>query len=220
MAIDSTPNESCSRYWTAAAWQGDNDPMSAQLITGLILAGGQGRRMGGVDKGLQRLDGRPLVAHVIDRLAPQVDTVLVNANRNLDAYARFGYPVLADRIEGFAGPLAGLHAGLTDCATALLVCLPCDSPFLPSDLVSRLRAALSDANADIALAKTSDGLQPVFALMRREVLPDLSDFLAAGQHRMQDWCKRLKLTIVEFSDQRAFANANTLADVEMLGKSR
>lgn len=219
MAIDSTPNDSSSRYWTAAALQGDNGPMSAPLITGLILAGGRGRRMGGVDKGLQYLDGKPLVAHVIDRLAPQVDTVLVNANRNLDAYARFGYPVVADRIEGFAGPLAGLHAGLTDCATALLACVPCDSPLLPSNLVSCLHAALSDAKADIALAKTHDGLQPVFALMRREVLPDLADFLAAGQHRMQDWCKRLKLAIVEFSDQRAFANANSLEDIEMLGKS-
>lgn len=190
-----------------------------QQITGLVLAGGLGRRMGGIDKGLQGLNGKPLVAHVIDRLTPQVDTLLVNANRNIDAYAAFGYPVVTDRIDGFAGPLAGLHAGLTACTTPLLVCVPCDSPLLPPDLVCRLRDALSSQNADIALPVTSSGLQPVFALMRREVLPELSDYLAAGQHRMQDWCKRLRLTILEFPDEHAFANANTLEDVDVLGRS-
>ena len=136
-------------------------------ITGLVLAGGLGRRMGGVDKGLQLLDGRRLVERVIERLAPQVDTLVVNANRNLDAYAGLGYPVVADRIEGFAGPLAGIHAGLTACATPLLATAPCDAPFLPADLVARLRAALESQPSHIAVARTVDGLQPTFALMRR-----------------------------------------------------
>jgi molybdopterin-guanine dinucleotide biosynthesis protein A len=222
MAINSTPNDTSHWHWTAPQLQGENHAMDAQepqQITGLILAGGLGSRMGGIDKGLQQLKGKPLVAHVIDRLKPQVDTLLVSANRNIDTYAAFGYPVVTDRIDGFAGPLAGLHAGLTACTTALLVCVPCDSPFLPTDLVSCLRKALSGQNADIALPMTRDGLQPVFAVMRREVLPSLSDYLAAGRHRMQDWCKQLRLTVLQFPDEQAFANANSREDLDVLGRS-
>src|SRR6478735_5870112 len=110
-------------------------------ITGLVLAGGQGSRMGGVDKGLQPFRGRPMVAHVIERLAPQVHSILVNANRNPEAYAEFGHRVVSDEIEGFAGPLAGFERGLAHATTPFLVTVPCDSPFLPTDLVERLRAA-------------------------------------------------------------------------------
>ncbi len=176
-------------------------------ITGLILAGGLGRRMGGSDKGLRMLDGRPLVAHVIERLAPQVDALLINANRNAETYAAFGYPVVADRIEGFAGPLAGIHAGLAVCTTPLLVTAACDSPFLPADLVSRLRAGLG--NAIVAVPRTVDGLQPTFALVRREAQDSIEAFLSRGGRGLQAWCGQVPLAVVDFPDAAAFANINT-----------
>src|SRR6476469_5068234 len=138
-------------------------------ITGIVLAGGQGSRMGGVDKGLQPFRGKAMVAHVLERLAPQVGTILVNANRNVEAYAAFGHRVIADEIEGFAGPLAGFERGLAHAATPLVVTAPCDSPFLPLDLVKRLHEALVRDGADLAVAKTGDQAHPVFSLMRRAV---------------------------------------------------
>jgi molybdenum cofactor guanylyltransferase len=201
----------------AASWQKRTSPTSPRIVmpprssdvTGLILAGGMGRRMGGVDKGLTLLDGRPLAAHVIERLAPQVGTLLINANRNPEAYRAYGYPVLADRIDGFVGPLAGLHAGLAACATPLLVSSPCDSPFLPLDLVARLHEALHRADSQLAVPRTSDGLQPAFALVRREVLADLAAYLDAGGRRMQAWFQQLRLATVDFPDDAAFGNINT-----------
>jgi molybdenum cofactor guanylyltransferase len=183
------------------------------LITGVVLAGGLGRRMGGVDKGLQLLDGKPLAAYVIERLAPQVDLLLVSANRNADAYATFGHPVIADRIGGYVGPLAGIHAGLSVCTTPLLACAPCDSPRLPDDLVARLRKKLEESDANIVIPTTASGLQPAFALMRRDVLPNLAAYLASGRRRMQDWLSELQLGVVQFDDERAFFNANTPADL-------
>ena len=138
-------------------------------ICGLVLAGGQGRRMGGVDKGLQPLQGRPLMQHVIDRLRPQVGSVLINANQNLALYAEFGCHVVPDRVGGFAGPLAGLDAGLH---------APCDSPFLPDDLVTRLATARSAIDADVAVARTGSQPHPVFALVCTRVRSHLADFLA------------------------------------------
>src|SRR5437879_5449530 len=123
-------------------------------VTGVVLAGGQGSRMGGVDKGLQPFRGSSLVAHVIERLAPQVDELLINANRNPAEYARFGHRVVADEIEGFAGPLAGFERGLAHAGGALVVTVPCDSPFLPTDLVRRLRQPLEARAAELAVAKT------------------------------------------------------------------
>ncbi len=179
-------------------------------VTGLVLAGGLGRRMGGVDKGLVELDGKPMVAHVLARLAPQVDSVLINANQNIDRYATLGPPVVPDRIEGFAGPLAGLHAGLSAASTPLLVTVPCDSPFLPLDLVERLRTALDAAHAQLAVARTGDQAQPVFSMVRREVLDDLAQFLADGGRKIDAWYARLKVVEVAFDDEAdAFANINT-----------
>src|SRR3954463_3719960 len=132
-------------------------------VTGVVLAGGQGSRMGGVDKGLQPFRGKPMVAHVLERLAPQVATILVNANRNVEAYAAFGHRVIADEIEGFAGPLAGFERGLAHASAPLIVTAPCDSPFLPVDLVARLRAALESGGHELAVAKTGDQAHPVFS---------------------------------------------------------
>jgi molybdopterin-guanine dinucleotide biosynthesis protein A len=188
--------------------------MNHDGITGVVLAGGLGRRMGGVDKGLQELDGRPLVSWVIERLAPQVDELLLNANRNAERYAAFGHAVVADRIDGFAGPLAGLHAALSVARHPLVATAPCDSPFLPTDLVARLHAALDDSGADLAVARSLGRVQPVFCLCRRTALPALSAHLAAGGRRIERWFCSLPLVEVSFEDQpAAFANINSVEDL-------
>ena len=177
-------------------------------ITGIVLAGGQGRRMGGVGKGLQLLNGRPMIAHVIERLAPQVEDIVINANQNREAYAAFGHPVVPDAIEGYAGPLAGLHAGLQAATQALVVTVPCDSPFLPADLVARLASALGDN--DLAVAKTGAQAHPVFALVRRTLLAHLAAYLAGGGRKIDAWYASLKVVEVAFDDEAdAFSNINT-----------
>jgi molybdopterin-guanine dinucleotide biosynthesis protein A len=182
-------------------------------VSGIVLAGGQGRRMGGVDKGLQLLRGKPMVAWVLERFAPQVSEILVNANQNLEAYARFGYRVVPDALGGFAGPLAGLHAGLGAASHPLVVTVPCDSPFLPLDLVVRLRGALG-AN-DLAVARTGDQPHPVFSLVRRAVLGHLSEFLAGGGRKIDAWYASLKVVEVPFDDEAdAFRNINTREELK------
>ena len=184
-------------------------------VSGIILAGGLGRRMGGVDKGLQLLRGKPMIEHVLERLAPQVDEIVINANQNLERYAAFGHRVVSDRISGFAGPLAGLHAGLEAISQPLALTVPCDSPFLPSDLVSRLRRHLGDN--DLAVAKTGDQAHPVFALVRRSVAENLHAFLAGGGRKIDAWYAALRVVEVQFDDEAdAFRNINTL---EELGRS-
>ena len=182
-------------------------------VTGIVLAGGQGRRMGGVDKGLQPLRGKAMAAWAIERLAPQVDEILVNANQNPDAYAGFGYRVIPDSLGGFAGPLAGLHAGLQAASHALAVTVPCDSPYLPLDLVTRLHSSL-DCN-DLAVARTGTQPHPVFALVRRAVLPHLEAFLAGGGRKIDAWYATLRVVEVSFDDQPdAFRNFNTLEELK------
>src|ERR1700682_6392874 len=185
--------------------------MKRQLsVTGIVLAGGQGRRMGSVDKGLALLLGRPMAAHVIERFAPQVGEILINANRNMTEYMALGHAVIPDAIGGYAGPLAGLHVGLTHAAHPLVATVPCDSPFLPLDLVARLSSALSHDAADIAVARTFEQPHPVFALVRRSVLPHLTQFLQEGGRKIDAWYATLKATEVAFDDQAdAFRNINT-----------
>jgi molybdopterin-guanine dinucleotide biosynthesis protein A len=179
-------------------------------LTGLVLAGGQGRRMGSVDKGLVDFAGRPMVAHVIARLAPQVGALVINANQNAERYAAFGHPVVADAIGGFAGPLAGLHAGLNASATPYVVTSPCDSPFLPLDLAARLAAALSAGRAELAVARTGEQPHPVFALVDRRVLPHLERFLQDGGRKIDAWYATLQVVEVPFDDEAdAFRNINT-----------
>jgi molybdopterin-guanine dinucleotide biosynthesis protein A len=179
-------------------------------VTGIVLAGGMGRRMGGVDKGLLPFQGKPMVAHVLERLRPQVAEILVNANREIDAYAQFGFPVIPDAIGGYAGPLAGLHCGLSAARHPLAVTVPCDSPFLPADLVARLHAALQQNDADLAVARTGDQPHPVFCLCRTSVLPNLTQFLAGGGRKIDAWYASLNTVEVAFDDEaEAFANINT-----------
>ena len=184
-------------------------------ITGLVLAGGQGRRMGGVDKGLQVLRGKAMAQWALERLAPQVDEVLINCNQNLESYARFGHRLVTDEIGGFAGPLAGLHAGLKAASHPLVVTVPCDSPFLPYDLVERLEKQLGEK--DLAVAKTGEQPHPVFSLVRRDVLQNLEQFLRNGGRKIDAWYASLRTVEVSFDDEAdAFRNINTL---EELGKA-
>ena len=182
-------------------------------VTGIVLAGGQGRRMGGVDKGLQLLHGKPMVAAVLARLAPQVDEILINANQNLEAYARFGHRVVPDAVGGFAGPLAGLHAGLSEARHALVLTVPCDSPFLPPDLFFRLQKQIGEK--DLAVARTGDQPHPVFALVRSSVLKNLENFLAGGGRKIDAWYGSLKVIEVPFDDEAAaFRNINTRDELD------
>ena len=189
-------------------------------VTGIVLAGGQGRRMGGVDKGWIELAGEPMIAHVLRRLAPQVDDVVINANQNLDRYRALGHPVFADAVGGFAGPLAGLHAGLTHATHELAVTVPCDSPFLPPDLVDRLHAAIVDHRAQLAVAKTFEQPHPVFALVRRDVLPGLAAFLEGGGRKIDAWYAALDVVEVPFDDEAdAFRNINTADELAAAAKA-
>ncbi|HEX5477409.1 MAG TPA: molybdenum cofactor guanylyltransferase MobA, partial [Burkholderiales bacterium] len=167
----------------------------------------------GVDKGLQLLHGKPMVAEVLARLAPQVAEIIINANQNRDAYEKLGCRVVADDIGGFAGPLAGLHAGMKAAAQALVVTVPCDSPFLPLDLVSRLHASLKDN--DLSVAKTGERTHPVFSLMKRSLLGNLETFLLEGGRKIDAWYGALKFVEVPFDDEAdAFRNINTLEELK------
>lgn len=197
----------------------------ASDITGLILAGGRGSRMGGADKGLQNFNGMPLALHTLMRLSPQVGEVLVNANRNLAAYESFGVPVWPDALPDYAGPLAGFLTGLEHCETPYLATVPCDSPLFPTDLVARLAQALEDGGAEIAMAaaREADGQlrnQPVFCLLRRELLESLVRFTHGGGRKIDAWTGQHRTAIVPFDgpgdEPRAFFNANTLAELHQL----
>lgn len=192
--------------------------MDIQQITGLILAGGRGTRMGTVDKGLQMFRGMPMALHVMLRLSPQVGTLMINANQNLAPYEAFGVAVWPDQMQGFAGPLAGIQTGLTHCETEYMVTAPCDSPFLPEDLVQRLATALETDHADLAVAATGKGesrqVHPVFCLMKASLQPHLAEFLQAGGRKIDAWYASLRVVEVSFSDESAFRNINTLDELK------
>ncbi len=194
-------------------------------ITGLILAGGRGSRMGGVDKGLQNFNGMPLALHTLVRLQPQVGELMINANRNLSAYESFGAPVWPDGLADYAGPLAGFLTGLERCETAWLVTVPCDTPLFPQDMVARLAGAVEREGADIAMAaaREEDGQlrnQPVFCLLRVELMESLVKFTHEGGRKIDAWTAQHKTVVVPFDapgdEARAFFNANTLAELHQL----
>ncbi|MGE0485829.1 MAG: molybdenum cofactor guanylyltransferase MobA [Gammaproteobacteria bacterium] len=189
--------------------------VSANDVTGCILAGGLGRRFDGVDKGLLPLAGRPLVAHVLERLRPQVAHVMINANRNLADYAQLGMAVVRDAEPAdYAGPLAGCLAALEATRTPWLCTAACDSPFLPLDLVPRLCAAVTSAGTDIAAVRCAGRLQPVFALVHVDLAPALSEFVAGGGRKVDAWFARHRLVEVDFEDAAAaFLNINSPADL-------
>jgi molybdenum cofactor guanylyltransferase len=190
-------------------------------ITGLVLCGGRGTRMGGVDKGLQNHHGTPLALHALLRLQSQVGTVMINANRNLAAYESFGVQVWPDPMADYPGPLAGWLAGLEHCETPYMLTVPCDSPNFPTDLAARLSAALTAAGADIAMAATLEGgeeqIQPVFCLLKTDLIESLVAYLHAGDRKIDRWARQHACVNVVFEDASAFANANTLEELRQLG---
>ena len=187
--------------------------LNAQQITAVILAGGKGRRMGGQDKGQLLLKDRPLIEYVLEAIEPQVNTILINANRHLNEYARYGYAVVPDILEGFQGPLAGFASGMRTATTPYIVTLPCDGPFSSPDLVARLIAALQKQQADIAVAHDGERLQPVYALLPVKLLPSLEQFLAAGERKIDRWYAQHKMVQADFTDAtKTFININTPQD--------
>ncbi|HEY3599547.1 MAG TPA: molybdenum cofactor guanylyltransferase MobA [Paraburkholderia sp.] len=203
-------------------------PISRDQITGLLLAGGRGMRMGGVDKGLQTLHGDALALHVLRRLAPQSGALLISANRHPERYAELGAPfgakVLADTLPDFPGPLAGLLTGLVAARTGYVLSAPCDTPNLPADLAARLAEALDTAHADIATVTTTDAqgepsIHPVFALIRAPLAADLAAFLDAGERKVRAWYARHTTVEVPFADERAFYNVNSLQELADLERN-
>jgi len=189
-------------------------------ITGLVLAGGRGSRMGGVDKGLQNFRGMPLAMHALLRLQAQVGETLLNANRNIAAYESMGVPVWPDAVPDYPGPLAGFLAGLERCETPFLVVVPCDSPLFPEDLVARLAEAFADESTEIAVAATREGdalqAQPVFCMMRAGLMESLVRFVHGGERKIDRWTAQHATRLVAFENAEAFANANTMDELQQL----
>lgn len=193
--------------------------INRQDITALVLAGGKSRRMGGKDKGLLPFAEGTLIGHVIGAIQPQVGTILISANRNLDEYRRLGFPVIADPLEDFQGPLAGFLAGLEKMQTEYLLTLPCDGPFVVADLAQRLAKGLAAADAEIAVAHDGQRLQPVYALLQRGVVSDLRVALEQGERKIDRWYPRNRWVTVDFSDVPAqFSNINTPEDYASAGR--
>jgi molybdenum cofactor guanylyltransferase len=177
-------------------------------ITAVILAGGRGMRMGGIDKGLVDYQGKPMVAQVLARIQPQVAQVIINANRNLAIYQQYGTTVVADATDQFDGPLAGFQAGAAQATTDWIVTVPCDSPLLPLDLVARLSQAVRITNTLVAVARSGSGEHPVFCLFHHSLKADLAAFLDQGQRRVSGWQARHSPVFVTFADEQAFTNIN------------
>ena len=191
--------------------------MATGNITGIILAGGQARRMGGEDKGLIQLAQKPMIEYVLNAIESQVDDIIINANRNQTVYERYGYPVVADQIEGYCGPLAGMASGLQAAKTPFVVTVPCDSPLIPDDLVQKLYSTLQDEDAEICTALSNGRLQPVFTVMKTEVLPSMLEFLNNGERKIDKWFEQHRLAIADFSEQPdTFININSVEELTAL----
>ena len=185
-----------------------------QEITGIVLAGGLARRMGGGDKGLLPLCGAPLAQHAVRRLQAQVGRVLVNANRHAQDYAAFADEVIPDVLGGYAGPLAGIHAGMCAAQTPWVLSVPCDSPFFPEDLAARLMAAADEAGAQVAVAEAGGRAQPVFMLVRAALAADIAETLAAGEGKIDRWYARHAHIAVPFAEAADFDNINTPEELQ------
>lgn len=183
-------------------------------ITGVILAGGQARRMGGEDKGLIVLGNKPMVEYIIDIFQPQVANLLINANRNQSVYAEYGTQVISDDLSGYCGPLAGMASAMTKIETNYLVTTPCDSPFIPLDLVKRLAIPFINKENEISVAHDGERIQPVFCMLKSSVQHSLNSYLQSGERKIDRWFEQHKTTLVDFSDTpETFENINTQEDI-------
>ena len=189
-------------------------------VTGMILAGGKARRMGGLDKGLVELNGQAMIQYVLDVLKPQVKQILINANRNVSEYKKFGYPVVSDQLEDFQGPLAGIAASMEVAKTKYICTCPCDGPLIAKDLVSRLFSEVNkDNDTKIAVAHDGKRLQPVYALIDCELLTNLIDYLKSGERKIDRWYTQHNFKAVDFSDrQDCFININTPEDQQTISQ--
>ncbi len=179
-------------------------------VTAVILAGGKGRRMDGKDKGLMELANRPLIEYVIEAIRPQVETIILNANRNKEQYSSYGFPVVSDTLPDYQGPLAGFIRAMKSSTTSHIVTLPCDGPFLPGDLVERLISSLNDNDAEIAVAHDGDRMQPVYSLIPVALSDSLDAFLESGERKIDLWYKQHRVALADFSDcPETFRNINT-----------
>ncbi|MGJ8620392.1 MAG: molybdenum cofactor guanylyltransferase MobA [Methylophilaceae bacterium] len=186
-------------------------------VSAVILSGGRATRMNGLDKGLVTLHNKPLIQHVVERITPQVNEVLINANRKIEQYQTFNLPILQDDNPNFIGPLAGFSLGLKHCKHDYLITVPCDSPLLPGNLAERLMKGLINHSADIAVAKSAGNNHPVFSLMNKSVLPSLLAYIEQGGHKVSTWQKSLQYIEVEFNDcNEAFINLNTFEELDTL----
>ena len=195
--------------------------ISTKDITGLILAGGRAQRMGGIDKGLIPFHGKPLIESAIARLKPQVQTIVINANRNITKYAGYGYPVIVDETPDFSGPLAGFSVGLKACKTPYLLTSPCDSPLLPNNLVELLSTEMQRGDFQLVYASSKEAngkvwAQPVFCLMHANLQDSLANFLLTGDLKIDHWFKELRCSTVIFDDAQVFANVNTPEELKNL----
>ena len=182
--------------------------------TGVVLAGGKARRLGGRDKGLVRLADKPMVQYVLEAITPQVGHVKINANRNLEDYAAFNCPVISDELDDYCGPLSGMASCLAEIETTYMVTVPCDSPFIPGDLVERLFLKMEQDDAEISVAHNDERMQPVFLLMKTTLRQSILEFLDNGERKIDKWFEQHKLAITDFSDKPdTFININTEDDL-------
>jgi len=183
-------------------------------VTGIILAGGKAKRMNHMDKGLVLLEGKPFIEYVINTLLPQVHSIIISANRNVDQYSRYGHEVIKDTLTGYHGPLAGIASCLTDVKTKYIVIVPCDAPLLPNDLVHRLYQQIQIESADIAAVHDGVRLQPLFSLLKIELLQSLLEYLKTGNRKTDKWLAMQNTTLTDYSDKpEAFLNINTSDDI-------
>lgn len=197
--------------------------MTPEDITVVILAGGQGSRMSGLDKGWLNLEGQPLISHILNSLRRQSENIIINANRNLNQYAEYGYPVLKDSMTGFQGPLAGMLAAMSFVKTQYILTLPCDGPFIVNDYVNRMMKGLGENTRAVAVASDGHNIQPVYTLLPVNLKPDLESFLASGHRAIKYWLKQQELNIIEFTSQhdaRMFVNVNTPQHLDKLNRNK
>jgi molybdenum cofactor guanylyltransferase len=188
-------------------------------ITGVILAGGQARRMQGDDKGLLELSGKPMIEHVLERIKPQTGSIIISANRNLEKYSRYGYPVLEDTISGYQGPLAGILSAMIHVGTGYIFTVPCDTPYLPRDLLNKMLDTMHTDNKNICVAFDGQHIHPVIALISCELKNSLEQFLKSGQRKAEIWVKEQNTAVADFSDcADAFVNINTYKDKDLIEK--
>jgi molybdenum cofactor guanylyltransferase len=189
--------------------------ISAKDVTAVILAGGMGRRMGGQDKGLVNYKKGTLIEHVIAGISQQTDNILINANRNIDVYSRFGYPIVEDSLSDFQGPLAGFYAAMAAVNSDYILTLPCDGPFVAVDYLSSMVDALNQNDYEMAIASDGERMQPVYALLPVDLRPSLEQFLKEGDRKIDRWYKQHQYTLVEFdASTRLFTNINTPEDIQ------